>query len=210
MIVPAHDEMLDRLIASGRAKDIYLDYDTNLTVINDKLAERWSHFKHVEIAASMDAAYDAYELIRSGGRWSTFANNVQRIKEYEQDGVVQLYRLTACTQLSTLYTMFDAEDWAKSVDVPFQIRFVDHPKMHSIMHLPASAKLELIEYYSQRDTDTANTIRAFLENHLDPKYENIPAMRDYIRFMDYLDTSRNTNWRKTLSRTSDLLNKHIN
>lgn len=209
MIVPAHDEMLDRLIASGRAKDIYLDYDTNLSVINDRLAERWQHFKHVEIAVSMDAAYDAYELIRSGGRWETFNNNIKRIKEYEKNGVVRLHRVTACTQLSTLYTMFDTEDWALEHNIPFQIRFVDAPKMHGIMYLPASAKLELIEYYSRRNSDCANTIKNYLVNHLDPKYEYIPAMKEYLRFMDYLDTTRNTNWRKTLVQTADLLNKYI-
>jgi organic radical activating enzyme len=207
MIVPAHDEMLDRLIASGHAKNVYLDYDSNLSVINDKLAQRWSHFKHVEIAGSIDAAYDAFELVRAGN-WNTFAKNVQRIKEYERDGVVKLHRLTSCTQISTLHTMFETEEWVLSQGVPFQIRFVDSPQKHSIMGLPYDAKLELIEYYSTRDTATAKTIKQYLENHLDPKFENAKAMQDYIRFMDFLDSTRNTNWRKIIPQTSDLLDKY--
>lgn len=208
MIVPAHDEMLDRLIASGRAKEIYLDYDSNLSVINDKLAERWSHFKHVEIAGSIDAAHEPFELIRTSS-WETFQRNVKRIKEYEQGGVVRLWRLTACMQTSTTHTMFETEDWVHSQGVPFQVKFVDSPHMHSAMCLPKSAKEELIELYSTRDSLVSTTIKNWLIDHLDARFEDIPAIKRYIKLMDYLDTTRNTNWRKTLPGTSDLLNKHI-
>jgi MoaA/NifB/PqqE/SkfB family radical SAM enzyme len=208
MIVPAHDEMLDRIIASGRAKEIYLDYDTNLSVINDKIARRWSHFKHVEIAASIDAAYEPFELIRTAS-WETFKRNVGRVKEYEKDGVVKLYRLSSCTQMSTTHTMFETEDWVHSQGVPFQVKFVDSPAKHAVSSLPRAAKEELVELYSTRDTPVARTIKEWLINHLDPKFEDIGACRAYIRLMDYLDTTRGTNWRKTIPGTSELLNKYI-
>lgn len=205
MIVPAHDEMLDRIIASGYAKNIYLDYDTNLSVINDKLAQRWNHFKHVEIAGSMDAAYEPFNLIRTGN-WEVFKRNVQRIKEYEQDGVVKLHRLTACAQISTSHTLLETEAWVADQGVPFQVKFIDAPEYHSLGALPRAAKEELIDFYSA-DTPVANTVRTWLTNNLEK--ENIHAAREYIRFMDYLDTTRNTNWREVLPGTWTLLNKYI-
>jgi hypothetical protein len=208
MIVPAHDEMLDRIIAGGYAKNIYLDYDSNLSVINDKLAERWNHFKHVEIAGSMDATGTAFELIRTGN-WSVFERNVKRVREYEHDGVVKLHRLTACAQLSTMHTMFDTEDWVQSQGVPFQVKFIDYPLSHSLSVLPTGAKQELIELYSTRDTPAATTIRTWLSDHIDEKYTNIRAMHEYMRFMDYLDTTRNTQWRTVLPGTVALLDKYI-
>jgi MoaA/NifB/PqqE/SkfB family radical SAM enzyme len=208
MIVPAHDEMLDRIIANGRAKEIYLDYDTNLSVINDKIAQRWSHFKHVEIAASIDAAYEPYELIRTAS-WENFKRNVGRVKEYEKDGVVKLHRLSSCTQMSTTHTMFETEDWVHSQGIPFQVKFVDSPTKHAVSSLPRAAKEELVELYSTRNTPVANTIKEWLINHLDPKFEDMKSCRAYIRLMNYLDTSRGTNWRKTIPGTSDLLNKYI-
>lgn len=209
MIVPAHDEMLDRIIASGRAKQVYLDYDTNLSVVNDKLAQRWSHFKHVELAGSIDAAYEPFELIRTSS-WETFQRNVHRVKEYEKEGVVKLHRLTSCTQMSTTHTMFETEDWVRSQGVPFQVKFVDSPAMHSVMSLPRAAKEELIQLYAIRDTSVGKTIHQWLIDHLDSKFENITAVKRYIKLMDYLDTTRSTDWRKTLPGTSDLLNKYIN
>ena len=209
MIVPAHDEMLDRIIASGRAKQVYLDYDTNLSVVNDNLAQRWRHFKHVELAGSIDAAFDAFELIRTSS-WETFQRNVHRVKEYEKEGVVELHRLTSCTQMSTTHTMFETEDWVHSQGVRLQVKFVDSPAMHSLMSLPRAAKEELVELYATRDTPVGKTIHKWLIDHLDSKFENITAVKRYVRLMDYLDTTRSTDWRKTLPGTSDLLNKYIN
>ena len=184
MIVPAHDEMLDRIIASGRAKEVYLDYDTNLSVINDKLARRWEHFKHVELAGSIDASGEPFELIRTGS-WKTFQQNIQRVKDYARSGVVKLHRLTSCTQMSTTHTMFDTEDWVHSQDIPFQVKFVDSPAMHSVMSLPRSAKEELAELYSTRDTQVGRTIYKWLVDHFDTRFENINAVKRYIKLMDY-------------------------
>ncbi len=208
MIVPAHDEMLDRIIASGRAKEIYLDYDTNLSVVNDKIARRWEHFKHVEIAGSMDASHEHYEFIRYGGKWDTFSNNVKRIKEYEKDGVVRLYRLTSCTQPSTLYTMLRSEAWCQEVGVPFQIRFIDSPLMHSIMSLPKSAKEEVIEYYSKYDTVTSKLIQEWTQDHLDEKYEHPEDVKKYVQLMDYLDGARGTRWKEIIPETWSLISRH--
>lgn len=209
MIVPAHDEMLDRLIASGYAKNVHLEYDTNLSVINNKLAERWSHFKHVEIAASIDAIGKPFELIRSAN-WEKFAENVAKVKEFEKGGVVKLHRITSCSQISTTHTMFETEKWVRAQgNVNFTVRFVDSPAMHSWYSLPNSAKQELLEYYSTQDTFTGGYIKTWLQNAIAKNVEDIPAIHKYVKMMDYLDTTRGTNWRETIPETLALLNKHV-
>jgi MoaA/NifB/PqqE/SkfB family radical SAM enzyme len=208
MIVPAHDEMLDRIIASGRAKDVYLDYDTNLSVINTKLAKRWDHFKHVEIAGSIDASEDNYEFVRHGGKWETFDNNVTRIKEFEKNGIVKLYRLTACMQPTTIFSILQTEQYCTNKGIPFQIRFVDSPKMHSIMSLPRSAKEEIIEIYSKVDTITSRLVVEWTADHLDEKHESPDDVKRYVRIMNYLDTSRGTDWKVQTKGTWELLNRH--
>lgn len=209
MIVPAHDEMLDRLVASGYAKNIHLEYDTNLSVINDKLAQRWNHFRHVEIAASVDAIGDKFELIRTGD-WENFAANVAKVKEYEKGGVVQLHRITACSQISTTHSMYETEKWiAEQGDMNFLVRFVDSPPMHSLLSLPNSAKQELLDYYSKEDTVTSRYIRNWLKGAIAKNVVNIPAIHKYVKLMNYLDTTRGTDWKQTIPQTVDLLNRHI-
>ena len=209
MIVPAHDEMLDRLIASGYAKNVHLEYDTNLSVINNKLAERWNHFRHVEIAASVDAINKPFELIRTSS-WELFAENVAKVKEFEKGGVVKLNRITSCSQLSTTHTMYETEKWVRAQgDVNFTVRFVDSPAMHSWLSLPNSAKQELFDYYSVEDNITTQYIRNWLKNAIAKNVVDIPAVHKYVRMMDYLDTVRGTSWRETIPKTVELLNKHV-
>lgn len=209
MIVPAHDEMLDRLIASGYAKNVHLEYDTNLSVINSKLAERWNHFRHVEIAASVDAVGKPFELIRTAD-WEQFAENVAKVKEFEKGGVVKLHRITSCSQMSTTHTMYETEKWVlEQGAINFTVRFVDSPAMHSWLSLPNSAKQELLEYYSTQDTITTRYIQTWLKNAIEKNVVDIPAVHKYVRMMDYLDTVRGTNWRETIPGTVDLLNRHV-
>jgi organic radical activating enzyme len=76
MVTPAHDIMLDKLIEHGYAKNIWLEYDTNCSAVNDKIAKRWFHFKKVHIRGSMDSIKDQYEIIRYPGNWNKFQTNV--------------------------------------------------------------------------------------------------------------------------------------
>ena len=85
MVTPAHDIMLDKLIESGYAKNIWLEYDTNCSAINDKIAQRWIHFKKVDIRGSMDAIKDQYEVIRFPGNWEKFRRNIEKLRQYEKD-----------------------------------------------------------------------------------------------------------------------------
>jgi hypothetical protein len=163
----------------------------------------------VEIAASVDAIGKPFELIRSAN-WEKFAENVAKVKEFEKGGVVKLNRITTCSQISTTHTMFETEQWVRAQgDVNFTVRFVDSPAMHSWYSLPNSAKQELLDYYSTIDTFTSRYIRTWLQNAIAKNVVDITAIHKYVKMMDYLDTTRGTNWRETIPETLNLLNKHV-
>ncbi len=98
MVTPAHDVMLDKLIESGYAKNIWLEYDTNCSAVNDKIAQRWEHFKQVDIRGSMDAIGAQYEIIRFPGKWDKFRGNVEKLRKYadESNGKIRLLALSTC------------------------------------------------------------------------------------------------------------------
>jgi hypothetical protein len=207
MVTPAHDEMLDRLIANGHAKNIRLEYDSNCSAINDKIAQRWQHFRAVHIRASMDATGAEYELIRSGGRWEKFVENIKKLKQYErQFKNVKLMSITTCFQIATVYSIIESEKFCRSMGVNFHVRFLEGPAHHSTYNLPRAAKLKLIEYYSQRRAGSAKAtlILEHLHNMLDHDID-AAAVGEFVRFMDYLDTTRKTDWRTVIPDVSNLL-----
>jgi sulfatase maturation enzyme AslB (radical SAM superfamily) len=74
-----HDEILELLIKTNRAKDITLHYSTNLHVDVEQYLESWMHFKLVKISASVDGCDEVYEYIRWPGSWKKVYRNLTTI-----------------------------------------------------------------------------------------------------------------------------------
>jgi organic radical activating enzyme len=209
MVVSEHERLLDTIIDAGYADCIFLEYDSNCTAIKSNLFDKWAKFKSVHIRASMDAIQDQYELIRYGGKWSTFTNNIKKIQDLTKDtnGRVSLTAVSACYQMSTLLSMVESEQWCKDNGFKFHMRFVDSPFVHSVNYLPPNAKKELIDFYSKYpDSPTATTISNYLAGIKDQWQLNHVA--DYINFMDSLDKKRGTNWKETLPDVWNFLKKY--
>jgi organic radical activating enzyme len=207
MVTPAHDRMLDRLIELGHAKNIWLEYDTNLTAINPRITDRWKHFKLVHVRASMDAIGEQYEIIRAGGKWKKFAANVERMKEIEKESnsQVRIMNVSTCFQISTVYSIIEAEQWAKDNNVDFHLRFLEGPPYMTTSSMNAAQKTELINYYTSYigKSEKAPLIVNYLKRNLN---ESLPdAMDEYERFMDFLDTTRGTKWREVFPKVDTLL-----
>jgi organic radical activating enzyme len=212
MVTPAHDIMLDKLIEDGYAKNIWIEYDTNASAINNKIAQRWSHFKKVDIRASMDAIGDQYELIRFGGKWEKFQNNIKTLKQYEKDsgGIVNLLSVSTCFQIPTVYSIIESEEWCKSVGVNFHLRFLEGPARLSVSSLSNESKQELLDYYieNQDKADKAPMIIAYLKNHMGERFYKPNEVAEFIKFMNYLDGTRKTDWKLTFPQVSQMIEKN--
>lgn len=212
MVTPAHDIMLDKLIESGHAKNIWLEYDTNASAINDKIAQRWSHFNKVHIRASMDAIGEQYELIRFGGKWEKFQNNIKKLKQYqiESNNQIRLLSVSTCFQIPTVYSIVESEEWCKSIGVDFHLRFLEGPERLSASSLSDQSKLDLIEYYTlnKDKSEKADIIIMYLKNHMGEKFHKPNSIKEFLKFMNYLDGTRNTNWRTVFPKITEMIEKN--
>lgn len=212
MITPAHDEMLDRLISADQAKNIWLEYDSNCSAINHKITNRWKNFKSVHIRGSMDGINEQYELIRFPGNWNKFKENVHKLKQIEKESnkQIRLVSLTSCFQIPTMYSVIESEEWCRSIDVDFHLRFLEGPEKLSVASLSDNSKNELIRYYTENidKSSKANLIISYLKNHLGNKFYKPSQVNEFVRFMNYLDNSRNTNWKKIFPEVLKLLEKN--
>jgi hypothetical protein len=71
--------------------------------------------------------------------------------------------------------------------------------------LPKDAKLQLLEYYNNSNSEKAQMISKYLSSKLDESYTNLNHVREYLKFMDFLDSSRKTNWKAVLPKIYNLL-----
>lgn len=74
-----HMNILDRIIESGRAVSMFLEYNSNMMAIPPRLYEQWSRFKAVRIGASVDAVGPLAGYIRHPSRWESVESNCDMI-----------------------------------------------------------------------------------------------------------------------------------
>ncbi len=75
-----HYMILEEMIRLGKNKDVELRYNTNCSVRKYRqrdIMDLWSHFKSVEISASLDHYGERAEYIRHGTNWEDVESNLK-------------------------------------------------------------------------------------------------------------------------------------
>lgn len=208
MITASHDEMLDRLIERNFSKNIFLEYDSNCTTINGKIISRWEKFKKVHIRASMDGINEQYELIRYPGKWKTFDENVRTLKNLmlNSNGKIELTCITSCFQISNSFDQVKADNYCKELEIPYHIRFLEGPMYMSTESLNETSKNDLIQFYTKNYCTKSNMIIKYFKHRLETSKPD--RIFEYIKFMNYLDSTRKTNWKIIFSDLYKMLCKN--
>lgn len=76
-LIQQHFDLLEYAVENGYAKNIEIHYNTNGTVFPEQ-HNLWSHFKHVEVAFSIDNTGKRFEYERYGAKWNDVQENLQK------------------------------------------------------------------------------------------------------------------------------------
>ena len=79
LLIERHYDFLQKCIDADVAKNITLEYNTNLTNVQNRVVEMWKHFGQVRIGASIDGMGDVLEYQRYPARWSAIERNLHVI-----------------------------------------------------------------------------------------------------------------------------------
>ena len=205
-IIKGHDILLDKLIDSGLAKNVTMEYDTNLTVINDKILEKLKQFKKVMLFVSCDDIEDKFELIRFPGKFNKMLENLEKIKSRG----INVSHISSCVGMYSIFSPIRVEEYFNKLGYNnFSFRFL-RTDPYNIAYLPDSIKEEIIKIYEKSNISNRwkGFICGYLENNMN-KYENISEsyVNKFTSHMDNLDNIRGTNWKKTFPEVSELLIK---
>tara|TARA_R110002050_G_scaffold62912_5_gene137941 strand:- start:4441 stop:5817 length:1377 start_codon:yes stop_codon:yes gene_type:complete len=140
LLTPEHPRYLQHFIDSGNAKNMYLEYNTNLNIKNiEKFFPLWENFKHLHIRASIDASFDTYEYFRTYGKIDLLKDCLQKIQKFrlEKMGGKRRMKINA----TVTHNLFSAlrwkdltRDWTTH-GVAFHVSLIiDHPI--SVIYMP--------------------------------------------------------------------------
>lgn len=81
LIIERHYEFLNHCVEKGYAKDITLEYNTNLTNIQPRALDLWGNFKQVQFGISMDGIGDTLEYVRNPLKSKLIEKNLKKLDE---------------------------------------------------------------------------------------------------------------------------------
>lgn len=204
-LVPAHDKLLDNLIESSLANKIILEYDTNLSVYNDKIISRLSQFRQVILSVSCDDVGDRYELIRYPGKFERLTTNLSKIKDR-----FEIRHLSTCVGIHSLYSPLRLHEYFNPLGYnKFSVRILRSPSYQDIAYLPRHIKEQVLDEYEKSPAPISSKalVMGYLHNNMNTYDEEkcLSMCRVFINNMDRLDALRNTNWRSTFPEIANLL-----
>jgi MoaA/NifB/PqqE/SkfB family radical SAM enzyme len=140
-MIQEHFDLLLDLVTAGHAKQVEIHYNTNGTIYPEGAENIWSHFKHVEIAFSIDDVGARFEYQRSGAQWLKVNENIEKFKKLRLKH--KNISLQVCTTVNAFNVMYlaDVADWIdhQGFDFVYWNMLHDGPQF-CISNLPIMAK----------------------------------------------------------------------
>lgn len=148
-MIPEHFDLLETLVELGVAHQVEIHYNTNGTQYPDRAEKIWQHFKHVEIAFSIDDVGARFEYQRTNAVWKEVCDNIQLFKQMRSR--TSNISLQVCCTVNVFNVLYLAEvaDWIaqQNFDYVYWNMLHDAPWL-SIAHLPLDAKTGIATHLS--------------------------------------------------------------
>jgi organic radical activating enzyme len=143
-MIKEHFQLLQKLVDTGRAGQVEIHYNTNGTQYPEEGEAIWKHFKHVEIAVSIDDVESRFEYQRSNAVWTEVVENVERFRQLRSRN--SNITLQACCTINVfnVYYLETVANWLVQQGFDFIYWNMMHDAYYfSISTLPETAKAEI-------------------------------------------------------------------
>ena len=140
-MIKEHFDFLNTLIDMGVAHQIEIHYNTNGTIYPEEAEDIWFHFKHVEIAFSIDALGERFEYQRTEAKWNEVELNIYRFKTLREH--YNNISLQVCSTINIFNVLYldELAEWIDKQEFDFVYWNMLHDApVHSIISLPKEAK----------------------------------------------------------------------
>jgi MoaA/NifB/PqqE/SkfB family radical SAM enzyme len=150
-MIQEHFDLLQALVDRGIAHQVEIHYNTNGTQYPEHAETIWRHFKHVEIAFSIDDIGTRFEYQRTNAVWIDVCSNIEKFKLMrERNSNLSLQVCCTVNVFNVLY-LADVANWIykQSFDFVYWNILHDAPWL-SIANLPLEIKKEIMSYLNTK------------------------------------------------------------
>ena len=200
-------EVMDRVIASGRAHEISIQFNTNGLAIQNKSRDVWAQLKKVGFNLSCDGVGRVNEYVRWPGKWSKWERNMAKLQKWRTEldsgngemwhkWTFQLHgTLSTLTWLDIGNLILYTDNFKDHAGLgPFVIQ-VNQPTYMDAVHLPDEIK----ELGAKRIADAIKQVRT----NKQPDWDNLNNIESLVKHV--MNTPRNQyQWQDFINETNKL------
>jgi MoaA/NifB/PqqE/SkfB family radical SAM enzyme len=205
-LIQEHFDLLETLVEQGVAHQVEIHYNTNGTQYPAQAESIWRHFKHVEIAFSIDDVEQRFEYQRTNAVWTEVCANIEQFKHMRARN--QNITLQVCCTINVFNVLYlaDVADWIAQQDFDYVYWNILHDAPWlSIAHLPEQCKIRIVGCLNNE---------SFPKNIVEEKQKIIEFMlqgqckdeADLHRNIRQLDTRRNQSLKIVAPELAEILN----
>jgi sulfatase maturation enzyme AslB (radical SAM superfamily) len=200
LMIPEMFRLLEFLVESGRSRDIDLSYNTNLTILPERLDTLWPKFRSVTLACSIDGYGRLNEYIRRPSVWGQIDANLRTVDENFDKWKIRTAYVSTTVQSYNALHLGDLHAYLRTgfrrvLPLPNLVPLY-MPAYLSIQTLPGEAKAIARERLMRERNRPEYTRKSSLRWALD----NIDAT---LRYMDDADQTNQIGNFLTFTRKSD-------
>lgn len=198
-------EILNIIKKQNLQDKVLIEFNSNFQQFNAKWYDALMDFEG-HAMASIDAIGDVGEYVRYPSDWNKVESNVLKFKEKYQD----TFGITICPTIQSLNILSLGEliEWCNKHELGMTLHgLLNDPKLLAVNNLPTQIKESLIneisntEYPQSYRRDERPFILKKLQQDATIDFDHV------INYLNRIDNVRNTNWKKSLSKLYNLLDK---
>jgi len=148
----AHFKMLEMCIDAGIAHKVYLEYNTNMFAIPDKVYDLWKHFKYIDIGCSIDGKDKMANYLRPPSTWDRLESNLDKLGTIDSKNISA--KLSTTISIFNVLHFLELTEWVilkryKNIQDMPAFHVLSSPKEMSIQVLPLETKKWITDQYEQ-------------------------------------------------------------
>ena len=149
-MIKEHFDLLQRAVDRGLAQNIDIHYNTNTTQF-PKDPTIWQHFKHVQIAFSVDNTEERFEYERYGAKWRTANTNISKVHALRDKGYPITTQLCCTWNVQNIYYLDDVLTWADTMNFDsIHFNLMHDPWEFSLSRMPRMAVGQVMLYLQKQ------------------------------------------------------------
>ena len=198
-MIPEVTAMLDRLMPLKQT--IALSFNTNMTLLGEKLLTRLKEFTNLEICISLEGIGEMNNYLRYPSQWTTIDANIQKVKQQIPQAHLSVNHTF---QHASAYSLPGLAEYCTANQISLHMTLVQGDAYLGLTSVPGK-DLDRLAKWAEQTADLNKEQKQFVKQIVDTtKFE----LDSYLQFRDYtmvLDDIRKTSWDQTFSPTFEQL-----